>query len=165
MSEPCPLLPISALDTRGVQYTDEDPPTGLVSRIQQALRQLSATDETGQPVEVTGQYDERTAHVLHTWLARDASRWPDPRIVEAAGGAWVTDCRVYRALGLDCSGVFAVDGVTPNAPRIRAEAERGILSLTCPSAPAPTRRVPLWQAIAGTLAVVVGLPWLGSRSR
>lgn len=164
MAEPCPLLPISALDTRGVMYTDADPPQGLVSRIQEALRQLSATDETGEPVEVTGQYDERTAHVLHTWLAQDRDRWPDPRLVEAAGGAWVTDCRVYRALGLACQGLVVVDGVTPNADRIRQEVERGALSLTCPVEPAPARRVPFLQALIGTVAMVVGLPWL-SRSR
>lgn len=141
-------------------YTDNDPPQGLVSRMQEALRQFSAMDELGRPVDVTGQYDERTAHVLHNWLARDQGRWPAPNVIEAAGGAWVTDCNVYRALGLACSGVFVVPGVTPNADRIQAETDTGRLELACPAPSAPRRAVPFWQAVVGTLATVVGVPWL-----
>lgn len=166
LAEPCPLLPISALDVRGVVYTDADPPRGLVSRIQEALRQLSATDEQGRSVEVDGRYDTRTAHILHRWVSEDPRRWPDARLVHLTGGAWVTDCTVYRALGLECPSVFVADGVTPNADRLHAEVEAGLLPVTCRvEAPvAPSRRSPFLAALLASFATVVGAPWL-SRSR
>ena len=156
----CPILPMSALWVRGVMYTDADPPQGLISEIQRRLRELGARDDRGQLPPVTGQYDEYTAHVLNLWVASDMSRWPSYEMGEATGGVWVTDCNVYRALGIDCEELESVPG-TPNPDRVRVYLNEGKLSLRCqplqrpPVSPAPPTAAEVHPVLAGVAAVAV----------
>lgn len=158
----CPILPLTKADfdqaainlgenpdtVRGI-YWDTPGTEGVITKLQRALVQQGAQDETGYSPQINGLYDYSTASALRLW-ATARNLLADDILIGIIGP--VTTCRIYRSLGVSCDSVYVVPRVTPNQDMI-IEAIRAGWRFECLGAPGPGGISPGMLVSLGLLAV------------